>query len=84
MESGTELSLIERLRNGDTGALEPLMDRYAARVYRLAHGITRNEADAERASAEQALAKSKPAKAKASKQKPTAKPEPLSPDELDL
>jgi len=47
MESGTELSLIERLRNGDTGALEPLMDRYAARVYRLAHGITRNEADAE-------------------------------------
>lgn len=47
MESGTELSLIERLRNGDTGALEPLMERYESRVYRLAHGITRNEADAE-------------------------------------
>ena len=42
-----ELELIARLRAGDTGALGPLMDRHADRVYRLAHGITRNEADAE-------------------------------------
>ena len=42
-----ELALIDRLRAGDTGALGPLMDCHADRVYRLAHGITRNEADAE-------------------------------------
>jgi RNA polymerase sigma-70 factor, ECF subfamily len=42
-----EPELIERLRRGDTTALEPLMERYTARVYRLAHGITRNPADAE-------------------------------------
>ena len=39
--------LVERLRSGDTSALAPLMDRHAARIYRVAHGITRNEADAE-------------------------------------
>jgi RNA polymerase sigma-70 factor, ECF subfamily len=42
-----ELELIERLRGGDASALEALMERYATRVYRLAHGITRNPADAE-------------------------------------
>ncbi len=42
-----EEDLVERLRTGDTNALEILMDRYASRVYRLAHGITGNEADAE-------------------------------------
>lgn len=42
-----DLDLVERLRGGDTTALETLMDRYASRVYRLAYGITRNEADAE-------------------------------------
>lgn len=42
-----EETLVERLRNGDMAALEVLMEQYAARVYRLAHGITRNEADAE-------------------------------------
>jgi RNA polymerase sigma-70 factor, ECF subfamily len=47
MDTESELSLIERLRNGDTSALGPLMDLHAARVYRVAHGITRNEADAE-------------------------------------
>ncbi|HSB71080.1 MAG TPA: sigma-70 family RNA polymerase sigma factor [Candidatus Methylomirabilis sp.] len=39
--------LLERLRSGDTSALEALMDRHAGRLYRLAHGITRNEADAQ-------------------------------------
>jgi RNA polymerase sigma-70 factor, ECF subfamily len=32
---------------GDAAALEALMARYSSRVYRLAYGITRNQADAE-------------------------------------
>ncbi len=47
LEIEPDLSLVTRLRGGDTTALETLMERYASRVYRLAHGITRNEADAE-------------------------------------
>ncbi len=47
LEIEPDLSLVTRLRSGDTAALETLMERYASRVYRLAHGITRNEADAE-------------------------------------
>jgi len=39
--------LVARLRTGDPAALEPLMDRYATRVYRIAYGITRSESDAE-------------------------------------
>jgi RNA polymerase sigma-70 factor (ECF subfamily) len=39
--------LLGRLRAGDAGALEALMAQYGARVYRVAYGITRNEADAE-------------------------------------
>jgi RNA polymerase sigma-70 factor (ECF subfamily) len=42
-----EPTLIEGLRRADPAALETLMERYAPRVYRLAYGITRNEADAE-------------------------------------
>jgi RNA polymerase sigma-70 factor (ECF subfamily) len=42
--------LVARLRAGDHAALEPLMDRYASLVYRVAYGITRNEADAEEVS----------------------------------
>jgi len=42
-----ESTLIERLREGDAGALEALMARYASRTYRVARGITRTEADAE-------------------------------------
>ena len=42
-----ELTLIQDLRRGDTAALETLMERYAPRVYRLAYGITKNQADAE-------------------------------------
>ncbi len=40
-------ALLEGLRAGDAQALEALMDRYAARVYRLAFAVTRNAADAE-------------------------------------
>jgi RNA polymerase sigma-70 factor (ECF subfamily) len=42
-----ERQLIERLRARDTSALETLMDRHTGRLYRLAYGITRNDADAE-------------------------------------
>jgi len=47
VELPAEDRLIERLRQGDTQALEALMTRYSGRVYRLAFGITRNDADAE-------------------------------------
>ena len=47
VESGADLALVEQLRVGDAAALEALMGRYASRVYRLAHGILRNAADAE-------------------------------------
>jgi RNA polymerase sigma-70 factor (ECF subfamily) len=42
-----EFELVARLRAGDPAALEPLMTRYTARIYRVAYGITRNDADAE-------------------------------------
>jgi RNA polymerase sigma-70 factor (ECF subfamily) len=47
MRAETEMTLVERLRGGDESALESLMDCFAARVYRLAYGITHNDADAE-------------------------------------
>ena len=47
MEAEREAQLVEQLRAGDTDALEALMSHHQARVYRLAHGITRSEADAE-------------------------------------
>ena len=47
MTGTTEAELIDRLRRRDTNALEILMQRHAARVYRVALGVTRNEADAE-------------------------------------
>jgi RNA polymerase sigma factor (sigma-70 family) len=39
--------LLARAAAGDATALEALMARYSSRVYRLAYGITRNQADAE-------------------------------------
>jgi RNA polymerase sigma-70 factor (ECF subfamily) len=45
--STEDRSLLTRAASGDAGALETLMTRYSARVYRLAYGITRNTADAE-------------------------------------
>ena len=47
MDADLESVLIERLRAGDAAALETLMSAHAARLYRLAYGITRNDADAE-------------------------------------
>jgi RNA polymerase sigma-70 factor (ECF subfamily) len=42
-----DVTLLARLRAGDANALEALMGQYAARVYRLAYGITRSAADTE-------------------------------------
>ena len=42
-----EHALIARLRSGDTDSIEVLMERFTPKLYRLAHGITRNAADAE-------------------------------------
>ena len=47
LEAERDALLVDRLRDGDTAALEMLMERYGPRVYRLAQGITRNEADAQ-------------------------------------
>jgi RNA polymerase sigma-70 factor (ECF subfamily) len=47
VDTSAELLLVDRLREGDVTALEPLMDRYASRVFRVARGITRTDADAE-------------------------------------
>lgn len=42
-----DVALFERLRAGDGTALEPLMERFASRVYRVASGICGSSADAE-------------------------------------
>ena len=47
MPVNPQAGLIERLRAGDSAALEALMSEYASRVYRLAFGITRDQGDAE-------------------------------------
>jgi RNA polymerase sigma-70 factor (ECF subfamily) len=47
MEITSENALVERLRDGDAAALETLMECYGSRVYRVARGITRTDADAE-------------------------------------
>ena len=44
---GDDLALLAGAAAGDASALEALTSRYAASMYRLARGITRNEADAE-------------------------------------
>ncbi len=43
----SESELVQRLRGGDSGALEAVMERFTPRVYRLAFGITQNPEDAE-------------------------------------
>ncbi len=40
-------TLLDRAVAGDVSALEKLMSRHSGRVYRLAYGIARNQADAE-------------------------------------
>jgi RNA polymerase sigma-70 factor, ECF subfamily len=39
--------LLSQLRAGDAAALEPLMERFSGRMFRVAAGITRSAADAE-------------------------------------
>jgi RNA polymerase sigma-70 factor (ECF subfamily) len=46
-EAVTDGGLIDRLRAHDAGALETLMERHSARVYRVAFGITRKHSEAE-------------------------------------
>src|SRR5258705_12989586 len=47
MDVISENALVDRLRVGDTMAIEALMERHASRVFRVAGDITRTEADAE-------------------------------------
>ena len=47
MVESDDRTLLDRTVAGDVGALEALMSRHSGRVYRLAYGITRNQADAE-------------------------------------
>lgn len=47
MIDSADAALFERLRAGDGAALEALMERFASRVYRVAHGVTGNAPDAE-------------------------------------
>ncbi|HYE92442.1 MAG TPA: sigma-70 family RNA polymerase sigma factor [Terriglobales bacterium] len=42
-----DATLLTRLRAGDAAAIELLMATYADRVFRLAYGVTRNDADAQ-------------------------------------
>lgn len=42
-----DAELLDCLKRGDAEAIERLLAAYGDRVFRLAHGITRNEADAE-------------------------------------
>lgn len=43
----SDLDLLASLGRGEPAALEALAERYGPRIYRLAFGITRNQADAE-------------------------------------
>src|SRR5262245_24739821 len=43
----SDLALARLLRTGSAAGLEALMAAHGPRVYRLAHGVTRNSADAE-------------------------------------
>ena len=47
MDATSDSVLVERLRAGDATALEDLMQHHASRVFRVARGITRTDADAE-------------------------------------
>jgi RNA polymerase sigma-70 factor, ECF subfamily len=47
VERKGETELIDRLRRGDTLALDTLVNRHAGAVYRVAYGITRSAVDAE-------------------------------------
>jgi len=46
-EEQADVLLVERLRAKDAAALETLMERHSARIYRVAFGITRSHSEAE-------------------------------------
>jgi RNA polymerase sigma-70 factor (ECF subfamily) len=43
----SDLDLVRRIKAGDEGALEEMIERYHARVYSLSYGVLRNAEDAE-------------------------------------
>ena len=45
--AAADVDLLASLRRGEVGALEALAERYGSKIYRLAFGVTRNQADAE-------------------------------------
>lgn len=45
--AAADVDLLASLRRGDMGALTALAERYGSMIYRLAFGVTRNQADAE-------------------------------------
>jgi RNA polymerase sigma-70 factor, ECF subfamily len=45
----TDLDLVRRIKSGDEGAFEQMVERYHARVYSLSYGVLRNAEDAEEA-----------------------------------
>jgi RNA polymerase sigma-70 factor (ECF subfamily) len=45
--AASDLDLLASLGRGEARALEVLAERYGPRIYRVAYGVTRNEADAE-------------------------------------
>jgi RNA polymerase sigma-70 factor (ECF subfamily) len=47
MITNADHAIIERLREADASVLEMVMEQHAARLYRVAFGITRNHSDAE-------------------------------------
>ena len=45
--AAADFDLLASLRRGEVGALKALAERYSSMIYRLAFGVTRNQADAE-------------------------------------
>jgi RNA polymerase sigma-70 factor (ECF subfamily) len=45
--AAADVDLLASLRQGEVGALKALAERYGSMIYRLAFGVTRNQADAE-------------------------------------
>jgi RNA polymerase sigma-70 factor, ECF subfamily len=45
--AAADFDLLASLRRGEAGALQALAERYGSKIYRLAFGVTRNQADAE-------------------------------------
>jgi RNA polymerase sigma-70 factor (ECF subfamily) len=46
-EASTDLELVHATKNGDISAFEQLVERYDARLLRIAHNVTHNREDAQ-------------------------------------